>query len=155
MQHVVVEGAARQHVRCRWGACIRVQGSARSGGDRGRCPALWDVSPCVILQGSVKAGSGRLVLNPQVTPALSKAFLWFCRHGGAGARFLHSQPGPVGSVRQGAVEGVGCYDRTRSSTALWERTGKRVMLETTTRMAEAKFVGFKRRFVNQLARNFL
>lgn len=133
VEHMVIEWAARQQTG-QWRAILmRAEDRACSRGGTGRRDAFWDVSSGIIFQGSVKAGSGRFILNPQVSPALCEAFLWFCSSSrGAGSRFLQGQLGPVGSVRQGVVEDIGGYDRTRSSTALWTRTGKRRWFQTNS-----------------------
>ncbi len=124
MEHMVIEWAARQQTG-QWRAIlVRAEDRACSRGSTGYRNAFWDVSSSIIFQGRVKTGSGRFILNPQVSSALYEAFLWFCSSRGAGSRVLQRQLGPVGSVRQGVVEDIGGYNRTRPSAALWTMTSK-------------------------------
>lgn len=93
----------------RGGACLVTGGG-------GRRAALRDVSAHFVFQGRVKTGGGRLVLNPQVSRSLCKAFHEVGGRGSAGNVWLQGQVAPVGSIRQGVVQLVGCLHGAAAAT---------------------------------------
>lgn len=114
MESVVIERAACQVIG------FRRRHTGGTAGGRGRCcVAFRDVASSLVLQRSVKAGGGRLVLNPHVSRSLSKAFLEVSNSRCAGRVGLGGQVAPVGSVCQGVVQHVGGL-KGAGSTTVWD-----------------------------------
>lgn len=97
VKHVVIEWAASQQTGL-GGDVLKVEGRISCKGGWGCRASLRDVLSSIVLHGSVKASSGRFVLNPQVSSALGEAFLWFCAWRSVWRRPLKGQPGPVCSI---------------------------------------------------------